>query len=177
MPYEWRTRTGLVRSRVFNAIPVPLILALMVLFSLAGWRATTYDNATAGAENLPSPATVAPPNPPSTEVEASQSEILGLRQEVADLDTQVKHQMLVSMAANDKVQTLQSELMDAQKKILAASTDREDAVRKISDLRTELQENVKDLSAVCRALRGGNGEPRGRAPAGALAACQATAQK
>ncbi|MGC1684231.1 MAG: hypothetical protein WA734_01300 [Candidatus Acidiferrales bacterium] len=156
---------------------MPLILALIVLFFLAGWRATTYDSATAGAETLPSPATVAPPNPPSPVIDASQSEISGLRQEVADLDTQVKHQTLVSMAANDKVQTLQSELMDAQKKILAASTDREDAVRKISDLRTELQENVKDLNEVCRVLRGGNGEPRGHVPAGALAACHATVLK
>jgi hypothetical protein len=107
MPYEWRTPTGLIRSRVFNAIPVPLILALIVFFFLAGWRATTYDSVVAGAETLPAPETVAPPSPPPILETQTQSEISGLRQEVADLDMQVKHQTLVSMA-NDKVQTLQS---------------------------------------------------------------------
>jgi hypothetical protein len=174
MPYEWRTRTDLIRSRVFNAIPVPLILALIVFFFLAGWRATTYDSAAAGAEALPTSETVAPPGPPPSLETQAQSEISGLRLEVADLDTQVKHQTLVSMAANDKVQTLQSELMDAQKKILAASTDRDEAIRKISELQAGLQEKTKDLSVVCRALRPGIAEPRGRAPAAALAVCGAT---
>jgi chromosome segregation ATPase len=107
----------------------------------------------------------------------TQSEISGLRQEVADLDAQVKHQTLVSMAANDKVQTLQSELMDAQKKILAASTDRDEAIRKISELQAGLQESTKDLNAVCRALRSGIAELRGRAPAAALALCGAPTPK
>ncbi len=170
MPYEWRTRPGLSRSRAFTAIPTPLILILLILF-FAGWRATSYESASAGAANLPAPESVAPRIAPAPPADSSQSEISGLRQEVADLDSQVQQQTLVSMAANDKVQTLQTELVDAQKKILAANTDRDDAIRKTRELREGLQQNGRDLDVVCKALRTEMAEPRRHAPAAALAAC------
>jgi septal ring factor EnvC (AmiA/AmiB activator) len=151
-------------------------LALLVFF-IAGWRAMIYESASAGAPGPPATASAPRPSSSDQEIEASPSEISGLRQEVADLDSQVQQQTLISMAANDKVQSLQSELVQAQKKILIANTDRDEAVRKTSELQAGLQQNGRDLDVVCKALRAEMAEPPRRAPAAALAACGAAAPK
>ncbi len=176
MPYEWRTRPGLARSRAFNAIPLPLTLALIIFF-IAGWRATSYDSVRAGTTSPSAPSTVAPPITPSPQIDTS-SEISGLRQEVADLDTVAQQQTLISMADNDKIQSLQSELTQAQKKSLAATDERDDALREIKEMREGIQSDARRLGAVCSALRAAiDSAPQHRAPAAALALCHAAAPK
>lgn len=177
MPYEWRTRPGLGRSRAFNAIPIPLTLALIIFF-IAGWRATSYDSVRAGTTGPPAPSTVAPPSTPSPQIDTSTSEISGLRQEVADLDTVAQQETLISMAETDKIQSLQSELTQAQKKSLAVTAERDDALREIKEMREGIQSDARRLGAVCSALRAAiDSAPQHRAPAAALALCHAAAPK
>ena len=160
MPYKWKSRRGLGRSRIYAALPVPLILVAVVI-GAAGWRVTRGESTTFGAPRPAVPAAVAsaPENPSPQEMDNSRSEISGLRQEVADLGVQVQQQTMMSMAANDELQSLQGQIATAQKKILAANAERDAAVGQASELRQELQRNARHLDDVCEALRTTPGIP------------------
>jgi len=174
MPKEWRARSGLARSRAFAAIPLPLMLILAVIV-FAGWHAMRFVSASTGpASQSEAPAEAATTQAPAeAESAISQTEISGLRQQVADLDDEVQQQTLTSMAKSDQIQALQTELMKAQKQVIAAGAGRDDAARQASEMQQRLNANAAELQTVCKALGAAmESSPHRRALESAFAACQ-----
>jgi len=171
MPYKWKLRRGLNRSRVLSALPTPLIVASL-LVSVLAWVIMSSDSTILGAPTTTTEAAAPQEAPLMRTVEKSPGEVTGLRQEVSDLGVAVQQQTLVSMAASDEIQSLQSQLVTAQKKFLAANTERDAAVSQAAELRAELQRNAHHLEAVCEALRSAPGIPQTHRDAMAvLSAC------
>ena len=175
MPYKWKLRRGLGRSRILAVLPIPLILAA-ILMGAAGWKVTRGESTTIGASRpaalTDAAAAVENSSDQARDIDNSRSEISGLRQEVSDLGVQAQQLTLISMAANDELQSLQGQLVSTQKKILAANVERDAAVSQAGELRQELQRNAQHLDAVCEALRTTPGiAPEHRGKMAALSAC------
>jgi len=153
-------------------IVVLLILCVLVL------GLTRSDSTSAGTVAPEVAMAPLPPDLSHPELEKSRTEVSGLRQEVADLGSQVRQQTMFSMAADDQVQGLRTQIAAAQKKILAADAERGAALGQVAELREELRRNEHHLAAVCEALSSAPSiPPERRAAMVVLSACPVAGAK
>lgn len=145
MPAEWRIRPEFSRHRRFAAAPLPLIITIGVAL-VVGWQATSPDPWRFFPVNDQTYAANPTDDPLRNDLQQFRTQIVGLQQEIQDLNDEVRQKVAANVTANEQLQTFASQLAVEQRKSYTAKEQRDSAVREMGSLRSNL-----DLA--CRLLR------------------------
>jgi septal ring factor EnvC (AmiA/AmiB activator) len=169
MPTEWRIRPEISRRRRFAAAPASLIVTMAIAL-LVGWQATSADPwRFLSATDPPARVDQAQASVPTDEsmrsdLEQVRSEIVGLQQEIQDLNDQVRQKAAANVSANEQLQNFAGQLATEQRKSYTAIEQRDTVVRQMAALRSNLE-------LACKSLRDRGGAQAGRSSPVFVAAC------
>jgi len=170
MPTEWRIRPEISRRRRFAAAPASLVITMAVAL-VVGWQATSVDP----WRFLVSPeavhtdqvlASTAPDEAIRSDMEQFRTEIVGLQQEIQDLNDQVRQKAAANVSANEELQNFAGQLAVEQRKSYTALEQRDSAVRQMGSLRSNLE-------LACKLLRDRPAVAGRHSSPAAVAACNA----
>jgi TolA-binding protein len=145
MPTEWRVRPEISRHRRFAASPIPVLVTLLLVL-MVGWQATSADPWRFLAPSSQGQPSIPVDDATRSELEQFRAEIVGLQQEIQDLNDQVRQKVAANVSANEQLQNFAALLATEQHKFLAAIEQRDTAVHQLGALRS-------DLELACKLLR------------------------
>lgn len=144
MPTEWRIRPEISRRRRFAAAPFSIIVT-MAIAALVGWQATSADpwrflSATdPPARTDQIQASVPIDESMRSDLEQFRGEIVGLQQEIQDLNYQISQKAAANVSANEQIQNFAGQLATEQRKSYTAVEQRDSVVRQMAALRSNLE--------------------------------------
>jgi hypothetical protein len=138
MPTEWRVRPEISRHRRFAAGPIPVLVTLLLVL-MVGWQATSADPwrfLTPSSQGQPS---IPVDEATRSDIEQFRTEIVGLQQEIQDLNDQVRQKVAANVSANEQIQNFAVLLATEQHKSFTAIEQRDTAVHQLGALRSNLE--------------------------------------
>ncbi len=183
MHYGWRRRSEIPHRRYWISLIVPLFAVALIVSGVI-WE-LGYENADGanidkvppapppGVEHASSMGAGDAVNMAGVQLYASRHEAANLQQELNDVNLQVQQGHDAFIAANEKVQTLETELAAATQNLAEAKADHEEALRVAGKMWEDWRRLRQDLATVCEALDPGKNPSTPNPNAAALeAACR-----
>ena len=172
MHYGWRRHSGGSHRRYWKALIVPLFAVAVILLGVL-WEVSYGDADGSNRNKVPPGASksdvvfAAGPgigdhgagdasDSTGAELEANRRTLVDLRQEVVNQKMQLTQGNAALITANQKVQTLESELVAANQKQADAKADRAEALRVAGKMWEDWRRLRQNLNTACGALAAGN---------------------